>query len=176
MDEFDKGAGYVRSFFRTARSYWRTTVKPWIARVVFHIDAKAESKLGFIAAPVLGWLGGTQAWLLSRGLVALVAAGVAFGVVETQKYKARKALAAKYERMMDEAVAEENKRIEARDKKTQAEIQRVEDSWKEIVNKMSDRNLELEQALAKSTAKVCWTPAVTDALRKKAIQAGKDAK
>jgi len=151
-----------------------------LSDIVSALDTRAQAKLGFIAAPVLGsiGLGGIPAWVLSRAIAALLAAGLVWGYLEHRDHQTEVRVGQEYERKAEKQRKDQEKTLKELAEAASRERDVIDTAWKNTLKGMSDRNRELEAALnsvpkTPPAAGTCYSKPVTEVLRKKATEANK---
>lgn len=151
-----------------------------LADALHSLDTRAQAKLGFIAAPVLGsiGLGGIPAWVLSRAIAALLCGGLVWGYLLKRDHATELRVGREYERKAAEQRKAHENELTERAEASARERDAIETAWKRTLKDMADRNRALDEALNKAQSKptqsgTCYPKPVADVLRKKALDANK---
>lgn len=144
------------------------------------LGVRAETRVGFIAAPVAGLLGSIPAYILTRLFAGLVAGGLVFGYLAHRDHETAVRVGAEYQRKADKQRTDNETFLALIVAQAEKDKRQIEASWRDQFIALSESSSHLEDALVAARAaqkgKVssdCYGPAVTKALRDKAAKANK---
>jgi len=130
-------------------------VSEWATAAWTTLDRKADTKLGFISAPLFGTLlgGGIPAWLASRLIAAAIVSGALWYVAA--KYEA--GVVAERDREWQAKLVKEveaaEKQWRERAQRTASEVQKVSSAWSKAHDELSTYTDKLEALLRAKPAK-----------------------
>jgi hypothetical protein len=144
----------------------------WFVRMFNWLDARAESKIGFMGAPLLPLLGGLPVWLATRAIAATVILAVGGAWLHGVKVKVRNetevVIRLEYAQRDARARAIAAEVEATREREADAAIMAVHKQWHDNAVAWQAHADALDKHIAAMPVRACLDRPVVDALRRKA--------